>query len=88
MKNVSDFAPLRRQRLSDELVDRVLALIASDQMRIGDRLPPIAEMAKTFGVASTTMREALMRLEARHAIAIRHGSGVFVTAGPALESSH
>ena len=81
MKDSAGFAPLRRQRLSDELVDRILSLIASGDMRSGDRLPPIAQMAKTFGVAATTMREALIRLEARKAVAIRHGSGVFVTGG-------
>lgn len=81
MKDPAGFAPLRRQRLSDELVDRILSLIASGDMRSGDRLPPIAQMAKTFGVAATTMREALIRLEARKAVAIRHGSGVFVTGG-------
>lgn len=78
MTDVIGFAPLRRQRLSDELVERVLALIAAREMRSGDRLPTITEMAKTFGVAATTMREALLRLEASRAIAIRHGSGVFV----------
>ena len=86
MKELGGFAPLRRQRLSDELVERVLALIVSAEMRSGDRLPPIAEMAKTFGVAATTMREALMRLEATRAIAIRQGSGVFVANGQPYES--
>lgn len=81
MSDVRAFAPLRRQRLSDELVEAILALIASGEMRSGDRLPPIAQMAKTFGVAGTTMREALIRLEARRAVSIRHGSGVFVTGG-------
>ena len=81
MKEVRGFGPLRRRRLSDELVESVLALIASGQMRAGDRLPPIAEMARGFGVAATTMREALIRLEARRAITIRHGGGVFVTMG-------
>lgn len=88
MRDVSGFAPLRRQRLSDELVDAVLALIVSGQMRSGDRLPPIAQMAKTFGVAATTMREALIRLEARRAVAIRHGSGVFVAGGSPKGVTH
>lgn len=73
------FTPVRRGRLSDEVVERILAPIAAGDLRPGDRLPAIAEMARTFRVAANTVREALIRLEARHVIEIRQGSGVFVT---------
>lgn len=79
MEEAKAFAPIPRHRLSDQLVARILATIASGEFRSGDRLPPIGEMARTFGVASATLREALTRLEERRAITVRHGSGVFVT---------
>lgn len=74
----STFAPLARQRLSVQLADRILASVEAGQLRPGDRLPPIMEMARSFGVAAPTVREALIRLEAQRVIEIRHGAGVFV----------
>jgi DNA-binding FadR family transcriptional regulator len=74
------FIPVRRQRLSEELAERILALIAAGRLRTGDRLPPINEMARAFRVAPATVREALMRLEIQRVIEIRHGAGVFVVA--------
>ena len=78
MQHSPDFAPERRHRLSDVLVDRILAAIARGELRAGDRLPPIVEMARAFHVASSTVREALIRLEAQTVIEIRQGAGVFV----------
>jgi GntR family transcriptional repressor for pyruvate dehydrogenase complex len=72
------FAPVIRQRLSEKLADRIAASIAGGQLRPGDQLPPIVEMARSFRVAPATVREALTRLEARSVIEIRHGAGVFV----------
>lgn len=72
------FVPIRKQRLSDELVRRIRGSIEVGQFRAGDRLPTIAEMARRFDVGSATVREALTKLEMAGIIEIRHGSGVFV----------
>lgn len=72
------FAPVVRQRLSEELANRIAASIATGKLRPGDQLPPIVEMARSFRVAPATVREALVRLEAKRILEIRHGSGVFV----------
>jgi len=74
------FIPVLRQRLSEELAERIRASIAAGRLRAGDRLPPINEMARACRVAPATVREALMRLEMQHMIEIRHGAGVFVVA--------
>lgn len=83
MQDSPAFSPERRYRLSDELVDRILSSIAAGELRPGDQLPPILEMARTFRVATSTVREALIRLEAKGAVEIRHGAGVFVMASAA-----
>ena len=83
MTHSIEFTPVRRGRLSDELVERILAPIAAGELRPGDRLPAIAEMARTFRVAANTVREALIRLEAKRVIEIRQGTGVFVTSDTA-----
>src|SRR5215218_10908901 len=69
--------PVARQSLADELAQRVRQMIQSGGYRPGDRLPSIAAMARTFGVAHPTMREALRKLEALGMVEIRHGSGVY-----------
>lgn len=80
MRHHVEFTPLRRQRLSDDLAASIQASIASGELRPGDQLPSIVEMARTFGVARATVREALIRLEAKRVIEIHHGTGVFVSA--------
>ncbi len=73
------FAPLERQSLSDRLARQIRGSIQSGDFRRGDRLPPIMEMARRFGVGHPTIREALKKLEAMGVVNIRHGSGVFVS---------
>jgi GntR family transcriptional regulator, transcriptional repressor for pyruvate dehydrogenase complex len=75
-----EFTPVRRRRLSEELADRIVASIAAGQLVPGEQLPPIAEMARGFRVAPSTLREALIRLETRRVLEIRQGAGVFVVA--------
>lgn len=77
MKNT--FGPVTKRNLSDTLARRIRGLIQSGEYRQGDRLPPILEMARRFGVGHPTIREALKKLEATGVVEIRHGSGVYVT---------
>jgi GntR family transcriptional repressor for pyruvate dehydrogenase complex len=70
--------PLARQRLADDLAQRVKELIQTGGYQPGARLPSIAEMSRRFGVAHPTLREALRRLETLGYVDIRHGSGVYV----------
>ena len=78
MATSATFVPIVRQRLSDLLVHRIRASIEGGQLRAGDQLPPILAMAREFRVAAATVREALMKLEAKRIVEIRHGSGVFI----------
>jgi GntR family transcriptional repressor for pyruvate dehydrogenase complex len=87
MSSDSSFVPIRKQRLSDELVRRLRASIEMGQFRAGDRLPTIAEMARRFDVGSATVREALTKLEVAGVIEIRHGSGVYVRGGYRLTAN-
>lgn len=77
--HLDEFAPLSfRRPLVDQLTDRVLAHIRTKRLQPGARLPATAEMARSFGVAPTTLREALRRLQATGVIDVRHGVGIFV----------
>jgi GntR family transcriptional repressor for pyruvate dehydrogenase complex len=73
------FAPVLKQSLSDKLAQRIRTMIQKGDYGQGDRLPPIMEMAKRFGVGHPTIREALKKLETMGIVEIRHGSGVYVS---------
>jgi GntR family transcriptional regulator, transcriptional repressor for pyruvate dehydrogenase complex len=73
------FGPVLKQSLSDKLAQRIRAMIQKGDYGRGDRLPPIMEMARRFGVGHPTIREALKKLETMGVVEIRHGSGVYVT---------
>jgi GntR family transcriptional repressor for pyruvate dehydrogenase complex len=73
------FGPVLKQSLSDKLAQRIRGMIQKGDYKRGDRLPPIMEMARRFGVGHPTIREALKKLETMGVVEIRHGSGVYVT---------
>src|SRR5262249_15192326 len=73
------FAPVLKQSLSDRLARRIRGLIQAGEYTEGDRLPPIMEMARRFGVGHPSVREALKKLETMGVVEIRHGSGVYVS---------
>jgi GntR family transcriptional repressor for pyruvate dehydrogenase complex len=75
----SSFGPVLKQSLSDKLAQRIRGAIQKGDFQRGDRLPPIMEMARRFGVGHPTIREALKKLETMGFVEIRHGSGVYVT---------
>ncbi len=73
------FRPIAKQSLSDRLAGQIRQMIQSGDYATGDRLPPIMEMARLFGVGHPTVREALKKLETTGLVEIRHGSGVYVS---------
>lgn len=74
----TNFRPVSRSTLSDEVAHRVAQLIKGESFAEGDRLPTISDMAGRFDVGPPTLREALKKLEALGMVRIKHGSGVYV----------
>lgn len=52
--------------------------IQSGDYPVGSRLPPERNIAETYGVSRTIVREALLMLELEGTVDIRQGSGVYV----------
>jgi len=67
-----------RSRLSEEIVDILQRQIISGSIAPGDKLPPERELAESFNVNRTTVREALRKLEHLELIDVRHGDGLYV----------
>jgi DNA-binding FadR family transcriptional regulator len=69
--------PITRSRLHEEIVTIIQKQIMNGTILPGTKLPPEREMAKTFNVNRTTLREALHKLENLELLEIRHGDGVY-----------
>jgi GntR family transcriptional regulator, transcriptional repressor for pyruvate dehydrogenase complex len=73
---VSLHAAVRPARRAHELVaDRIRRQIVLGELVEGERLPSEEELTAQFGVARTTLREALRVLESQGLVAIRRGRG-------------
>lgn len=66
--------------LSVQLAAQLRTLITREQLKPGERLPTEHELAARFGVARSSVREALKVLEQDGLVDVRHGSGRFVSA--------
>lgn len=54
--------------------------IMNGELAMGSRLPSVAELAGSYGVGQSTVREALSALKAIGLLTIRQGSGTYVNA--------
>ena len=65
-------------RLYQGIGNELKLLLKSGIYKIGDRLPPERDIAETFSVSRTVVREALIMLELENLIEVKKGSGVYV----------
>src|ERR1700748_3737610 len=71
-----------------QVVEHVRALIASGEVKPGDRLPPERELARKLQISRSSLRAGIGFLSATGVLKSRHGAGTFVSSGPpALDSN-
>jgi DNA-binding FadR family transcriptional regulator len=77
----------RRARTSEMVADSIRTQVARGELKAGDRFPPEDELMDVFGIARTTLREALRILESEGLVTIVRGrnGGPRVTA-PSVEN--
>jgi GntR family transcriptional regulator len=75
-------APLRRVPLYAQAEKVLEDLLVHRQYRIGDRIPPEAELVRSLGVSRATIRAAVGRLVGRGLLVRRQGSGTFLARLP------
>ena len=61
-----------------QLTQQITWLIASGELKQGDKLPPIREFARTLGIHMHTVRTAYQRLEVDMLVAVHPGRGTVV----------
>ena len=69
---------IKKTRIHEEVVSQVHELIKEGRFKAGDQLPSERELAETFKVSRTSVREALRALETHGLIISRTGMGNFI----------
>ena len=72
--------PITRRKLSDEVFDRLKAMITSGEVRPGDAMPSERELMERFGVGRPAIREAMQALSNFGLLTISHGERARVLA--------
>ena len=75
----SDFAPIVRIDVTEEIIGRIKTLLAKGRLKSGSKLPPERELARILGVGRPALRQALKALATMGIIESRVGKGTFVS---------
>ncbi len=73
---------MTEERLADRAYTAIVRIITDGQLAVGDRLPAEAQLAATFGMSRTIVREALARLASDGITQARRGAGSYVKRRP------
>ena len=71
-------SPVPRTPLYERLVGRLRTHVLQADLRAGDRLPPERELAARLGVSRSSVRQAIVALQVRGLVEVRHGGGTFL----------
>jgi GntR family transcriptional repressor for pyruvate dehydrogenase complex len=74
----SPYQAVRRNRLSEEIVDQIEKLVLTRQLQTGDSLPSERELAQDLQVSRQALREALRILAQKGLVQVLPGRGTFV----------
>jgi DNA-binding FadR family transcriptional regulator len=67
------------RRVYKSVGESLAARIEAGEFTLGGRLPPERELAETYNVGRTIIRDALIMLEVKGLVEVRQGSGIYVT---------
>lgn len=71
--------PIQRANLPQAIADRIIELITTGELRLGERLPAQRQLAKQLGVGVSSLRESLQALTAMGLIQMQPGRGTFIS---------
>jgi GntR family transcriptional regulator, transcriptional repressor for pyruvate dehydrogenase complex len=77
-QEASEWVPVRRSKLSEEVADQLVDNILSGKFIFGQKLPAERDLAGYLDVARPTLREALHALRVIGLLEVRPGEGTFV----------
>lgn len=69
---------IKKTRIHEEVVSQIHQMIRDGRLKAGDQLPSERELAETFKISRTSVREALRALESQGMIISKTGMGNFI----------
>ena len=74
------FSQIKRiENLPEMIAGQIYQEVVGGNLKAGDRLPTESELAETFGVSRTVVREAIAQLRHEGLVETRRGVGAFIT---------
>ena len=73
------FETIRKNTAPEMVVEQMLKKISSGEIATGARLPSQRELAQSFGVGRSSIREALNALAVMGYLDVQQGRGTFIT---------
>lgn len=69
---------IERKRLTDQIIDQLIAMVADGKLKPGDKLPSETVLMEQFGVGRSSLREAIGALSLIGMLTVRPGHGTHV----------
>ena len=70
---------VKREGLTEQLVQKLAALVLRGVIKAGDSLPPERELAEMLSVSRSSLRQALKAMQVMGVLEVRQGSGNYLT---------
>jgi len=74
----AEFEAVRKTKLYEKVAEQIQRLIRDGLLKPGDKLPPERELAETFQVSRSSLRDAIRVLEMMGMVEARQGEGTVV----------
>ncbi|MFF7651309.1 FadR/GntR family transcriptional regulator [Streptomyces sp. NPDC007983] len=68
--------PMNRQRLYEQVLERLRTYVEEGGLRAGDRLPTERELAERLGISRASVKQAIVVLEVQGLVEVRQGGGM------------
>ena len=68
----------KKEKVTDQVLAQIKDSLLRGELRPGDRIPGVIELAEKMGVGISSVREAIKMLESLGAVESRQGEGTFV----------
>lgn len=76
--NQLNYKQIRTRKIYEEVAEQIRSRIISGQLKPGEKLASIGELAENFQVGRSAVREALSALKAMGLVEMKQGEGTFV----------
>jgi GntR family transcriptional repressor for pyruvate dehydrogenase complex len=77
---------VERKRLTDQIIDQLIAMISEGRFKPGDKLPSETALMELFGVGRSSLREAVGALSLIGMLTVRPGHGTHIAPSSTGES--